>query len=70
MIKVLALIYSVDAPESCMWKTVTTSDLADITMLGCQAGMPQLADWIRKYRGYTLKRWACQIGARPERVDG
>lgn len=49
MIKVLAVLCSISSPDICMQKLVMTSDLSNVTMLGCQAGMPELADWLKQY---------------------
>ena len=67
VIKILALICSLSAPDQCIWKTVSSSDFADLTMSGCMVGMPQIAEWMRGFPDYRLKRWVCQLGNRPER---
>jgi hypothetical protein len=65
--KILALICSLASPYACEWHTVTTPELGQVRMMGCQVGQPELAEFMRQFPGYRLAKWACQIGERPER---
>lgn len=62
MIKVVAVLCSLSASGSCRELTVTTSDLAGISMQSCMMGAPQLAEWMKQYPGERLASWKCVIG--------
>jgi hypothetical protein len=62
MIKVLAIICKIASADDCQELTVTTSDLADISLQSCMMGAPQLADWMKGHPGYRLASWKCAMG--------
>lgn len=64
MITIIAIICKLADPSACIDKTVTTSDLGDVTMQGCQMGAPQLAEWMKGFPAYRLAGWKCRMGAR------
>lgn len=62
MIKVVAILCSLAQPESCHEQTVTTSELADISLQSCLMGAPQLAEWMKQYPADRLATWKCIVG--------
>jgi hypothetical protein len=42
------------SPVNCHEQTVTTLDFADISMLSCLMGAPQLADWMKQHPAERL----------------
>ena len=62
MIQIIAVLCSLSSPADCQEKTVTTSDLAEITMTSCMMGAPQLAEWMKQHPGKRLAKWRCVIG--------
>jgi hypothetical protein len=66
VIKIIAVLCSLSAPANCHEQTVTTSDLADISMQSCLVGVPQLAEWMKQHPAERLSAWRCVIG----RQDG
>lgn len=62
MIKIIAVICQLAAPDVCRQQVVTTSDYGNLTMTGCLVGMPALVDWIKQFPGYRLDSWRCSIG--------
>ena len=64
-IKIIAVLCRIAMPGDCHDRTVTTSDIAEVTLQSCMMGMPALAEWMKGYPQYRLARWKCQIGNRP-----
>jgi hypothetical protein len=62
VIKIIAVLCSLSSPASCHEQTVTTSDVADVSMQSCLMGAPQLAEWMRQYPAERLAGWRCVIG--------
>ena len=62
MIQIIAVLCSLSAPADCQEKTVTNSDLAEITMTSCMMGAPQLAVWMQQFPTKRLAKWRCVIG--------
>jgi hypothetical protein len=62
MIKIVATICSLAAPDDCLEQMVTSSSFADISMVACMMGVPQLADWMKEHPGYRLAKWKCVMG--------
>lgn len=62
MIQIIAVLCSLSSAD-CQEKTVTTSDLADISMTSCLMGVPQLAEWMKQFPNQRLAKWRCVIGA-------
>ncbi len=62
MIKVIAVLCSLASPDNCHEQTVTTSDVADVSMQSCMIGMPQLAEWMKQHPAERLAAWRCVIG--------
>ncbi len=62
MIKIIAVLCSLSSPANCREQTVTTSDFADISMLSCLMGAPQLAEWMKQHPAERLAAWRCVIG--------
>jgi hypothetical protein len=67
MITVIALLCSLSSPTSCHEQTVTTSELANVSMQSCLMGAPQLADWMKQHPAERLARWRCVIGKQESR---
>lgn len=63
-IRVIAVLCSLSAPDSCHEQTVTTSDFADISLQSCLMGAPQLAEWMKQHPAERLAAWRCVIGQR------
>jgi hypothetical protein len=61
MIQIIAVLCSLSSAD-CKEKTVTTSELADVTMTSCLMGMPQLAEWMKQFPNQRLAKWRCVIG--------
>ncbi|MGO9359326.1 MAG: hypothetical protein ACLP1D_16980 [Xanthobacteraceae bacterium] len=62
MIKIVVVLCSLSAPESCHEQIVTSSDFADVTMQSCLMGAPQLAEWMKQHPAERLAAWRCVIG--------
>ncbi len=62
MIKIIAVLCSLASPDNCHEQTVTTSDVADVSMQSCMIGMPQLAEWMKQHPAERLAAWRCVIG--------
>ena len=62
MIKIIAVLCSLSSPDSCHDQTVTTSELADISVQSCLMGAPQLAEWMKQHPAERLAGWRCQVG--------
>jgi hypothetical protein len=67
VIKLIAVICSLSSPANCHEQTVTTSDLADISMQSCLVGAPQLAKWMKPHPAERLTAWRCMIGDQDRR---
>jgi hypothetical protein len=70
VIKVIAVLCSLTSPTNCREQTVTTSDLADVSMQSCLMGAPQLADWMKQHPTERLAGWRCVIGNQAQRTVG
>jgi hypothetical protein len=64
MIKIIATLCSLSAPDNCHDRVVTTSNFAEISIASCQSGAAQIAAWMRDYPQYRLAGWRCEIGSR------
>ena len=62
MITIIAVLCSLAAPGNCRERTVTNSELAEISMQSCMMGAPQLADWMKQYPAERLAGWSCVLG--------
>jgi hypothetical protein len=62
VIKIIAVLCSLSAPANFHEQTVTTSDVADVSMQSCLMGAPQLADWMKQHTVERLAAWRCVIG--------
>ena len=62
MIKIIAVLCSLSSPANCYEQTITTSDLADVSMQSCLMGVPQLAEWMKQHPAERLAAWRCVIG--------
>ena len=62
MIKIIAVLCRLAAPENCHETLVTSSDFADVSLQSCLMGAPQLAKWMEGRPGYRLAAWRCSIG--------
>ena len=67
MIMIIAVLCSLSSPANCYEQTVTTSDLADISVQSCLMGAPQLADWMKQHPAERLAAWRCVIGRQGSR---
>ena len=67
MIMIIAVVCSLSSPTNCYEQTVTTSDLADISVQSCLMGAPQLADWMKQHPAERLAAWRCVIGRQGSR---
>jgi hypothetical protein len=67
VIKIIAVLCSLSSPANCHEQTVTTSDLADVSMQSCLMGAPQLAEWMRQHPTERLAAWRCVIGRQDNR---
>jgi hypothetical protein len=64
MIKIIATLCSIAFPDTCHEQVVTTSDFADISLMSCMMGAPQLADWMKQHPAERLSGWRCTVGDR------
>jgi hypothetical protein len=62
VIRIIAVLCSLSSPANCHEQTVTTSELADLTMQSCLMGAPQLAAWMLQHPAERLAGWRCMIG--------
>jgi hypothetical protein len=62
VIKIIAVLCSLSSPANCHEQTVTTSDLAEVSMQSCLIGAPQLAEWMKQHPAERLAAWRCVIG--------
>ena len=62
MIQIIAVLCSLSSPANCHEQTVTTSDLAEVSMQSCLMGGPQLAEWMKQHPAERLAAWRCVIG--------
>jgi hypothetical protein len=62
MIKIIATLCSLALPDACHEQVVTTSDFADISLMSCMMGAPQLADWMKQHPAERLAGWRCTVG--------
>lgn len=67
MIKIIAVLCSLASPADCHEQTVTTSDVAEVSMQSCMMGMPQLAEWMKQHPAERLAGWRCVIGKQDDR---
>jgi len=67
MITVIAVLCSLSSPTSCHEQTVTTSELANVSVRSCLMGAPQLADWMKQHPAERLASWRCVIGQQESR---
>jgi hypothetical protein len=67
VIKIIAVLCSLSSPENCREQTVTTSDLAEVSMQSCLMGAPQLAEWMKQHPAERLAAWRCVIGKQDSR---
>jgi hypothetical protein len=67
VIKIIAVLCSLSSPTNCHEQTVTTSELADVSMQACLMGAPQLAEWMRQHPTERLAAWRCVIGRQDNR---
>ena len=67
MIRIIAVLCSLSAPANFHEQTVTTSDVADVSMQSCLMGAPQLADWMKQHPVERLAAWRCVIGRQDRR---
>lgn len=63
MIRIIAMLCSLASPANCHEQVVTTSDFADVSLVSCMVGAPQLADWMKQHPADRLAGWRCVIGA-------
>jgi hypothetical protein len=68
MIKIVATLCSLAAPQDCHEQTVVTADFGTISMTSCMMGAPQLADWMKDHPDERLARWRCFIGRRAQPI--
>ncbi|WP_426418909.1 hypothetical protein [Bradyrhizobium genosp. A] len=66
MIRIIAVLCSLSSPADCHEQTVTSSDLADVSMQSCLIGAPQFAEWMKQHPAERLAAWRCVLG----RQDG
>jgi hypothetical protein len=64
---IIAVLCSLSSPANCHEQTVTTSDLADVSVQSCLMGAPQLADWMKQHPAERLAAWRCVIGRQGSR---
>jgi hypothetical protein len=62
MIRIIAMLCSLASPANCHEQVVTTSDFADVSLVSCMVGAPQLADWMKQHPADRLAGWRCVIG--------
>jgi len=62
VIKIIAVLCSLSSPEICHEQTVTTSDLAEVSMHSCLVGVPQLAECMKQHPAERLAAWRFVIG--------
>jgi hypothetical protein len=67
VIKIIAVLCSLASPVNCHEQTVTTSDLAEVSMQSCLIGAPQLAEWMKQHPAERLAAWRCVIGKQDAR---
>jgi hypothetical protein len=63
MIKIIATLCSLAFPANCHDQVVTTSDFAEVSLVSCMMGAPQLAEWMKQHPADRLAGWRCTIGA-------
>jgi len=68
MIRIIILVCSLSAPADCHDETITPTEESGIGMLGCLAGMPQVAKFMGEHPQYRLGKWACESGVHRERT--
>ena len=61
---ILATLCLLSDPTQCRTQEVTNDRLEDVSMQTCALGQPQLAEFMRAWPQYRLKRWVCQMGER------
>jgi hypothetical protein len=67
VIKIIAVLCSLSSPANCHEQTVTTSDIAEVSMQSCLVGAPQLAEWMKQHPAERLTAWRCVIGKKDGR---
>jgi hypothetical protein len=67
VIKIIAVLCSLSPPANCHEQTVTTSDIADVSMQSFLMGAPQLAEWMKQHPAERLAAWRCAIGKQDAR---
>jgi len=63
MITIIAVLCSLASPANCHEQTVTTSEFADVSMMSCLMGAPQLAEWMKQHPAERLASWRCASGS-------
>ena len=63
MITIIAVLCSLASPTNCHEQTVTTSEFADVSMMSCLMGAPQLAEWMKQHPAERLASWRCASGS-------
>ena len=67
MIKVIAMLCSLNSPGDCHEQVVTTSEFADVSLKSCMMGAPQIAEWMKQHPSDRLASWRCEIGTSQQR---
>lgn len=62
MIRIIAVLCSLAHPSDCHEQIVASSISADLSVTGCEVGMPQLAQFMSLYPQYRLAGWRCEYG--------
>lgn len=68
MIKIVATLCSLAAPQDCHQEVVLTADLGQISMTACMMGAPQLAEWMTDHPNERLAKWRCEFGRRAQGI--
>ena len=68
MIKIIAVLCKLSVPANCYEQTITTSDVAVVSLQSCLMGAPQLAEWMKQHPAERLAAWRCVIGKQDGRA--
>jgi len=68
VIKIIAVLCKLAAPDVCHEQLVTSSDFAEISLQSCLMGAPQLAEWMKQHPAERLASWKCVMGERGRSV--
>lgn len=61
MIKIVATLCSLAAPQDCYEHTVLAAEIGTVSMMDCMTGRA-LAEWMKGYPDERLAGWRCFIG--------